>query len=75
MQYEDRDIGDALVNLTSTADLEDLTTIKVIPIPDDGVQEYIFTVCEEAVSAQSDDTDILSTPSSSVSTRTRIWLK
>ena len=75
MQYQDRDIGDALVNLTSTADLEDLTTIKVIPIPDDGVQEYNFTVCEEAASAQSDNTDILSTPSSSGSTRTRIWLK
>ncbi|KAI9514763.1 hypothetical protein NQZ68_030953 [Dissostichus eleginoides] len=61
MQYQDRDFGDALVNLTSTADLVDLATIKVIPIPDDGVQ----TPHEEA-----DNADILSTPSSSVSTRT-----
>ncbi|KAI9514765.1 hypothetical protein NQZ68_030955 [Dissostichus eleginoides] len=61
MQYQDRDFGNALVNLTSTADLVDLATIKVIPIPDDGVQ----TPHEEA-----DNADILSTPSSSVSTRT-----
>ncbi|KAI9514764.1 hypothetical protein NQZ68_030954 [Dissostichus eleginoides] len=61
MQYQDRDFGNALVNLTSTADLVDLATIKVIPIPDDGVQ----TPREEA-----DNADILSTPSSSVSTRT-----
>lgn len=32
LQYQDKDFGDALVNLTSTAELEDLTTIKVIPI-------------------------------------------
>lgn len=32
LEYQDRDFGDALVNLTSTAELEDLATIKVIPM-------------------------------------------
>ncbi|XP_034075640.1 nuclear GTPase SLIP-GC-like [Gymnodraco acuticeps] len=44
MQYQDRDFENKLVNLESTADLEDLATIKVILIPDDGVQ----TLREEA---------------------------
>ena len=35
LQYQDRDFGDALVNLTFTAELEDLATVKVIPITDD----------------------------------------
>ena len=72
LQYHDRDFGDALVNLASTAELEDLATVKVIPIPDDS---HVITLsfCNDVVSAQSDDTEILSSPSSSVSARTQMW--
>ncbi|XP_032392486.1 uncharacterized protein LOC116702420 [Etheostoma spectabile] len=73
LQYQDRDFGDALVNLTSTAELEDLATIKVIPVTDECSQVITLTVCDEIVSSQSDDTELLSTPSSSVSTRTQMW--
>ncbi|CAM4569325.1 unnamed protein product [Leuciscus chuanchicus] len=71
LQYQYKDFGDALVNLTSTAELEDLTTIKVIPITDDCSQRFNVTVLEDAQSSSfhSDDTEILSSPSSSVSTR------
>ncbi len=70
LQYQDRDFGDALVNLTSTAELEDLATLKVIPLTDDCNQG---SVCDDLVSTQSDDTELLSIPSSSVSTRTQMW--
>lgn len=73
LQYQDRDFGDALVNLTSTVELEDLATVKVIPISDDFSQEITLTICDDIVSTQSDDTELLSTPSSSVSTRTQMW--
>uniref|UniRef100_A0A3B4YDX4 PB1 domain-containing protein n=1 Tax=Seriola lalandi dorsalis TaxID=1841481 RepID=A0A3B4YDX4_SERLL len=73
LQYQDKDFGDALVNLTSTAELEDLATIKVIPIADDSSQEVILTFCDGFASTQSDDTELLSTPSSSASTRTQMW--
>ncbi|XP_028430573.1 uncharacterized protein LOC114553561 [Perca flavescens] len=72
LQYQDRDFGDALVNLTSTVELEDLATVKVIPIIDDCSQGLNLTVCDD-LSTQSDDTELLSTPSSSVSTRTQMW--
>ncbi|XP_037621965.1 uncharacterized protein LOC119486148 isoform X2 [Sebastes umbrosus] len=72
LQYQDRDFGDALVNLTSTAELEDFATVKVVPITDDCSQELILNVCEDLVSTQSDDTELLSTPSSTVSTRTQM---
>lgn len=77
LQYQDKDFGDALVNLTSTAELEDLTTIKVIPITDDCSQRFNVTVLEDAQSSSfhSDDTEILSSPSSSVSTRREMWPK
>lgn len=73
LQYQDRDFGDALVNLTSTVELEDLATVKVIPLSDDFSQEITLTICDDIVSTQSDDTELLSTPSSSVSTRTQMW--
>ncbi|KAL6099179.1 uncharacterized protein ACO6RY_18155 [Pungitius sinensis] len=70
LQYQDRDFGDAFVNLTSTSEVEDLATVKVIRITDGCSQEA--NVCNGA-STQSDDTELLSTPSSSVSTRTQLW--
>ncbi|XP_068567851.1 uncharacterized protein [Cebidichthys violaceus] len=73
LQYQDRDFGDALVNLTSTAELEDLTTVKVIPITDDCSEGFNITASNESVCTQSDDTEILSSPSSTVSTRTQMW--
>lgn len=73
LQYQDKDFGDALVNLTSTAELDDLATIKVIPVADDGSQEILLTFCNDFLSTQSDDTELLSTPSSSASTRTQMW--
>ncbi|KAA8581190.1 hypothetical protein FQN60_002771 [Etheostoma spectabile] len=50
LQYQDRDFGDALVNLTSTAELEDLATIKVIPVTDDCSQVITLTFCDDIVS-------------------------
>lgn len=75
LQYQDKDFGDALVNLTSTAELEDLTTIKVIPVTDNCSQGFNVTVLDDTLSTicYSDDTDILSSPSSSVSTRNQMW--
>ncbi|KAF7642129.1 hypothetical protein LDENG_00264180 [Lucifuga dentata] len=73
LQYQDKDFGDALVNLTFTAELEDLATIKVIPITDDYSQGSNLTGCDDFLSTQSDDMELLSTPSSSVSTRTQMW--
>lgn len=73
LQYQDRDFGDALVNLTSTAELEDLTTVKVIPITDDCSEGFNITASNESVCTQSDDTELLSSPSSTVSTRTQLW--
>ncbi|KAJ8361311.1 hypothetical protein SKAU_G00178360 [Synaphobranchus kaupii] len=73
LQYQDRDFGDALMNLTSTAELEDLATVKVIPITDDCSQGFNLTVFDDLVSTPLDDTVLLSTPSSSVSTRTQMW--
>ena len=70
LQYQDRDFGDALVNLKFTAELEDLATIKVIPLNDDS---QIIPVCDDVVSTETDDTELLSSPSSSVSTRTQAW--
>ncbi|CAL9698769.1 unnamed protein product [Knipowitschia caucasica] len=73
LQYQDKDFGDAFINLTSTAELEDLTTIKVVPITD----ECSISVLEDAQSLPSssftDDTEIMSSPSSSVSTRSETW--
>uniref|UniRef100_A0A8C3GB99 PB1 domain-containing protein n=1 Tax=Cyclopterus lumpus TaxID=8103 RepID=A0A8C3GB99_CYCLU len=71
MQYQDRDFGDALVNLTSTAELEDLTTVKVIPITDDCSEGFNITASNESMSTQSDDTELLS--SSSSTTQTQLW--
>ncbi|KAK7919333.1 hypothetical protein WMY93_010617 [Mugilogobius chulae] len=78
LQYQDKDFGDALVNLTSTDELEDLSTIKVIPISDECSQRSDVIVLEDAqsplsLSWHSDDTEILSSPSSSVSTRSEMW--
>ena len=72
LQYQDRDFGDTLVNLTSTAELEDFATIKVIPPTDDG---QTIPVCDDLVSTETDDTELLSLPSSSISTRTQMWPK
>uniref|UniRef100_A0A8C2X9N4 PB1 domain-containing protein n=1 Tax=Cyclopterus lumpus TaxID=8103 RepID=A0A8C2X9N4_CYCLU len=73
LQYQDRDFGDALVNLTSTAELEDLTTVKVIPITDDCNEGFNITASNESMSTQSDDTELLSSSSSTVSTQTQLW--
>ncbi|KAL6481140.1 hypothetical protein MHYP_G00092200 [Metynnis hypsauchen] len=73
LQYQDRDFGDALVNLISTTELEDFAAIKVIPITDDCSQEFNLTVCDDLMPQSSDDTEILSSPSSSASTRTWMW--
>ena len=35
LQYQDKDFGDIFVNLTSTGELQDLGSIKVIPLPDE----------------------------------------
>ena len=69
LQYQDRDFGDALVNLTSTAELEDLATIRVIPLSDDSQIIPVF----DLMSTETDDTELLSSPSSSVSIRTQVW--
>ncbi|CAM4573558.1 unnamed protein product [Leuciscus chuanchicus] len=34
LQYQDRDFGDAFVNLTQTGELDHFGTLKVIPLPD-----------------------------------------
>lgn len=73
LQYQDKDFGDALVNLTSTTELDDLGTIKVVPIADDSNQEIVLTFCDDILCTQSDDTELLTTPSSSASTRTQMW--
>lgn len=70
LQYQDRDFGDALVNLTSTAELENLAVIKAIPLTD---ESQAIPVCDDLVSTETDDTELLSSPSSSVSTRTQMW--
>ncbi|XP_047217856.1 uncharacterized protein LOC124866210 [Girardinichthys multiradiatus] len=70
LQYQDKDFGDALVNLTSTEELGDLATVKIIPI-NDCSQEDNLTICDE--SFNSDVIEVLSSPSSSVSTRTQMW--
>lgn len=72
LQYQDKDFGDALVNLTSIAKLEDFGTIKVIPIPDNSSQDIVLTFCDDLYT-QSDGTELLSTPFSSTSTRTQMW--
>lgn len=61
------------MNLTSTKELEDLATVKVISVTDDNSQGCNLTVCDDLVSTQSDGTEILSSPSSSGSLRTRMW--
>ncbi|XP_035994608.1 uncharacterized protein LOC118563631 [Fundulus heteroclitus] len=70
LQYQDRDFSDALVNLTSTSELENVATIKVIPVTDDS---QAIPGCNDVESTQTDDTELLSSPSSSVSTRTQMW--
>ncbi|KAK7891446.1 hypothetical protein WMY93_023409 [Mugilogobius chulae] len=59
-------------------ELEDLSTIKVIPTSDECSQRSDVIVLEDAqsplsLSWHSDDTEILSSPSSSVSTRSEMW--
>lgn len=61
LQYQDRDVGDALVNLTSTAELKNVATIKVIPVTDDN---QAIPVCDDVASTQTDVTELLSSPSS-----------
>ena len=58
------------MNLTSTAELEDFATIKVIPLTDD---DQTIPVCDDLVSTETDDTELPSSPSSSVSPRTQMW--
>ncbi|KAK0130576.1 hypothetical protein N1851_035191 [Merluccius polli] len=83
IQYQDKDFGDTFVNLTSTGDLEDLCTIKVIPLPDEDAAPAqtqtavnVSLSSDEAfsISGETDDTLILSSSSSS-SSRTEQWPK
>ncbi|KAK7907177.1 hypothetical protein WMY93_015789 [Mugilogobius chulae] len=69
LQYQDRDFDNALVNLTSTSELNDCSTIKVIPldIPQDS------EITSDEISLASSDTEMLSSPSSSVAGRTKMW--
>ncbi|XP_067353940.1 uncharacterized protein [Channa argus] len=73
LQYQDKDFGDALVNLTSTAELEDLATVKVILVTEDSRQTFDHSVQDESISVNTDDTELLSSPSSSISIRTQMW--
>lgn len=65
LQYQDRDFGDTLVNSTSTAELDNLAPVKVITLTEDFSQGLNLTGND--VSTQGDDTELLSTPSRSVS--------
>ncbi|KAK7886000.1 hypothetical protein WMY93_025621 [Mugilogobius chulae] len=69
LQYQDRDFDNALVNLTSTSELNDCSTIKVISL--DVPQDSEIT--SDEISLASSDTEMLSSPSSSVSGRTKMW--
>lgn len=80
IQYQDKDFGDTFVNLTSTGELEDLCTIKVIPLPDEDAPPAQTAVnvslcSDDAVSVDTDDTLILSSPSSGHSSRAKQWPK
>lgn len=50
-----------------------MVTVKVIPITSDCSQGFNVNACNDFVSTQSDDRELLSTLSSSVSTRTQMW--
>ncbi|XP_063058544.1 uncharacterized protein LOC134463980 [Engraulis encrasicolus] len=83
IQYQDKDFGDIFVNLTSTTELEDLCTIKVIPLPDDTPPEQTavnVSCCSDdavsgSISGDTDDTLILSSPTSGHSSRAGQWPK
>lgn len=84
IQYQDKDFGDTFVNLTSTGDLEDLCTIKVIPLPDEdaapaqtqtAVNISLSSDDAFSISGETDDTLLLSSPSSNHSSRTEQWPK
>lgn len=77
LQYKDTDFGNIFVNLTSTAVIKDLTILKVIQIdPDSTVVLYPVDPSvssiplvgldsdDSSVSAHTDDTILLSSPSS-----------
>lgn len=70
LQYQDKDFGSALVNLMSTAEL-DLTTVKVIPVTEDCRQTFDHSVHDDSQFVYSDNTELLSITSSSISTRTQ----
>lgn len=85
LQYKDTDFGNIFVNLTSTAVIKDLTILKVIQIdPDSTVVLYPVDPSvssiplvgldsdDSSVSAHTDDTILLSSPSSD-SLRTQQW--
>ncbi|XP_013884485.1 uncharacterized protein LOC106532868 isoform X2 [Austrofundulus limnaeus] len=78
LQYMDKDFGNDFFNLSSTSDLEDLGTVKVIQ---QEAFQHLFDVTEAASSSTlhsdsssltSDDTIILSSPES-LSSRTQQW--
>ncbi|XP_078024426.1 uncharacterized protein LOC144463559 [Epinephelus lanceolatus] len=82
IQYQDKDFGDTFVNLTSTGELQDLGIIKVIPLPDEDTAPaqtavHVSLSSDDAfsTSGETDDTVILSTTSSSPSSRTKQWPK
>lgn len=77
LQYKDTDFGNIFVNLTSTAVIKDLTILKVIQLdPDSTVVLYPVDPStssiplvgldsdDSSVSAHTDDTILLSSPSS-----------
>lgn len=85
LQYKDTDFGNIFVNLTSTAVIKDLTILKVIQLdPDSTVVLYPVDPSvssiplvgldsdDSSVSAHTDDTILLSSPSSD-SLRTQQW--
>ncbi|XP_018557035.1 uncharacterized protein LOC108900466 isoform X3 [Lates calcarifer] len=85
LQYKDTDFGNIFVNLTSTTVIKDLTILKVIQLePDSTVVLYpvdppmsstpLFGLDSDdsSVSAHTDDTILLSSPSSD-SLRTQQW--
>ncbi|XP_041841969.1 uncharacterized protein LOC121640324 [Melanotaenia boesemani] len=86
LQYKDTDFGNIFVNLTSTAVIKDLSILKVIQLDPNSTTVILYPVDlatssnssfsvdsdESSVSARTDDTVLLSSPSSD-SLRTQQW--
>lgn len=87
LQYKDADFGNIFVNLTSTTVIKDLTILKVVQLDPESTTVTLYPVDpsvssipfgldsdDSSVSAHTDDTILLSSPSSD-SLRTQQWPK